>query len=416
MKYNPESWTVEKLIEMSAAGNLKVNHEYQRGRAWSAPQQKQFIDSILRGYPVPIIFLHDKGEKAFDIIDGQQRINALRDYFEKGYKLLSHKQAERRFPSLVYGKHEDSNWVGKGFNDLPDAHQDKIKNKKMPVSILQGDDDETRDLFIRLQEGSVLNDQERRDAWPGNFTEFIFEVGGRGDWPEPHRFFNQVMHIAKPREPKGDRGRVRRIATQLYQLHSSYANNRQIKGIGRTELNRLYMDNVNLDMQGNATKQFKECLITLSTIFDTAAKTNRGRLRNHGAFHLMLLATSLLENFSRGECVKISRNLKDAHKDFNDKCATANSKRNQDKEKDEYWIKYLSFTSQDADSPHTIKRRHKFFLEKMAEKMSNSEYQYHGHMEPSGGSGVLQRVCEMLDREVRNLRDDLDDANDDQDG
>lgn len=425
MEYQTKSWSVNKLVTEFVAGHLKVNLEYQRGRAWSGPQRKQFVDSILRGYPVPTIFLHNKAEETgdgvYDIIDGQQRINALKDYLDgndEPYKLLNYAQAEKRFPSLVYGKHDDHNWVGKGFTDLPDDHQKELKYKKMPVVILEGNDEEVRDLFIRLQEGSVLNDQERRDAWPGDFTTFIFDIGGRSGLCPPHQFFKQVMHITAPRPPKGGRGRIRRIAAQLYQLHSSYANGRQVKGIGKTELNRLYMDNVDFhssDPKGDTKTQFKSCLVLLTQIFDTAAKTNRGILRNHGAFHLMLLATSLLNSFSLGECVQIRGNLKDAHKYFNDKCASANRKSNQEKEEDEYWRQYLEFTIQGADSPYTIKRRHKFFLQKMSEKMSNSEFKFSGPIQPPDGPKILRKVCEMLDKEVEDLQDDLFNFNDSND-
>ena len=414
MEYETESWAVDKLIAESNANNLKINPEYQRGRAWSGPQQKQFIDSILRGYPVPTIFLHNKtgktDNKMYDIVDGQQRINALSEYLDGSYDLLSYSQAGKRFPSLVYGKHNDGEWVGKRFTNLPHEQQNTLKRKKVPIVILQGDDNEVRDLFIRLQEGSVLNDQERRDAWPGDFTIFIFEIGGRSDMYSPHPFFEKVMHISAPRPPKGSRGRIRKIATQLYQLHSSYATNMQLKGIGKTELNQLYMENFKFsesDPQENTRNRFKECLNMLNIIFDASAKTNRGRLRNHGAFHLMLLATSLLENFSTGECVQVGRNLKEAHKDFNDKCAAANRMSKLEKENDLYWREYLLFTTQDADSPHTIKRRHKFFLEKMSEKMSNSELKFSGPNPPPDGLKIIRRVCQTLDQEVCDLHDDL---------
>jgi len=425
MKYQTQPWTVSALLEQYESNRMKVNPEYQRGRAWSGPQRKQFIDSILRGYPVPAIFLHDKTREMNDgmyhIIDGQQRINALQEYISAdGYRLLSAKQAEKRFPSLVYGQHDDIQWLGKSFDDLPDSLQNILKGKEMPVIILQGNDHEVRDLFIRLQEGSVLNDQERRDAWPGDFTEYIFGVGGRdgmydkyGKEYTPHRFFPQVMRIKPPREPKGDRGKVRKIAAQLYQMHSSYANGRQVRGIGKTELNRLYMDNVkfeNSDPQGRTQTGFVKSLRTLKQIFDTTAKRNQGAQQIHGAIHLMLLITTLLDHISEEDCVAIGRHLKDAHKDFYTKCDQANRKTDEEKNQDEYWLEYRILTSQSADSPRTIKRRHAFFIEKMAEKLSNPGDVYVGPSPNPRAPEILQRVCEILRQEARDLRADLDNS------
>ena len=421
MEYETESWAVDKLITESNANNLKINPEYQRGRAWSGPQQKQFIDSILRGYPVPTIFLHDKKEetdtKKYDIVDGQQRINALREYLATDYKLLSAKEGENLFPSLVYGQHNDTEWLGKSFNELSPFFQDKLRDKKIPVIILCGNNNEVRDLFIRLQEGSVLNDQERRDAWPGDFTTYIFKIGGRNGMEDeygreykPHRFFEQVMRIKPPREPKDDRGKVRKIAAQMYQMHASYENGLQVKGIGKTDLNRLYMANAKFeksDPQGTTREQFVKCLRTLNQIFDAAAKRNQGNQFVHGAIHLMLLVTTLLKHISEEDCVAIGKNLRDAHKDFYIQCDEANGKTEVEKEQDEYWLKYRRLTSQQADSPRTIKRRHAFFVKKMAEKMSESGATSAGPNPNPRAPEILRRVCEILDQEAHDLHGDL---------
>ena len=39
-------------------GMLAVNSEYQRGAVWTDTQKKKLIDSVLRGYPIPLIYLH----------------------------------------------------------------------------------------------------------------------------------------------------------------------------------------------------------------------------------------------------------------------------------------------------------------------------------------------------------------------
>ena len=42
-----------------------------------------------------------------------------------------------------------------------------------------GNENEVRDLFIRLQAGTPLTAQEKRDAWPGDFTVFVIRHAGR---------------------------------------------------------------------------------------------------------------------------------------------------------------------------------------------------------------------------------------------
>lgn len=173
-------------------GTLKVDPQYQRGNAWTRSQQKMFIDSIMRGYPIPVIFLHQNEEKVpvfmeeeehtninYEIIDGQQRINALREYVKGEYKLIDPSdKKDTTFPN--FSQATNIPWAGKGFEQLNEQLRDKLLGKVIPVILIKHEENsvnEARDLFIRLQAGSALNDQEKRDAWPGEFTGFIFKSG-----------------------------------------------------------------------------------------------------------------------------------------------------------------------------------------------------------------------------------------------
>jgi hypothetical protein len=81
--------------------------------------------------------------------------------------------------------------------------------------------DESRDLFIRLQAGMPLNSQEKRDAWPGNFTEYILRIGGKPEIPRfpGHEFFSKVMK-AKPT----NRDEYRQLAAQIVMQYQTALN------------------------------------------------------------------------------------------------------------------------------------------------------------------------------------------------
>ena len=75
---------------------LYANPEYQRGKVWRTAQKKRLVDPVFRGYPIPLIYLHHiskdvAGSKRddFEVIDGQQRINALYEYKEGAFNLLT---------------------------------------------------------------------------------------------------------------------------------------------------------------------------------------------------------------------------------------------------------------------------------------------------------------------------------------
>ena len=79
MKLKPylDEKTVGKLVADFNDKILSVNPEYQRGVVWNAVQCQMFLDSVLRGHYMPLIYLRELPGNRYEIIDGQQRINAL---------------------------------------------------------------------------------------------------------------------------------------------------------------------------------------------------------------------------------------------------------------------------------------------------------------------------------------------------
>jgi hypothetical protein len=167
---------------------------------------------VLRGYPIPLIYLHHISTKVaghvredFEIIDGQQRIATLSDFRDGAFKLFDPvKDAEEaRFPSFI--QLQPCPWGGKTFDELTADLQEQFLATKLSVVMVETPvANEARDLFIRLQAGMPLNSQEKRDAWPGNFTEFVLKVGGKPQVPKypGHEFFPKVM------KAKAQAGRV----------------------------------------------------------------------------------------------------------------------------------------------------------------------------------------------------------------
>jgi hypothetical protein len=83
---------------------------------------------------------------------------------------------EAQFPNFI--QKQPCAWGGKRFDELPAELQKQMLATELAVEFIEtGEADEARDLFIRLQAGMPLNPQEKRDAWPGNFTEYILKLG-----------------------------------------------------------------------------------------------------------------------------------------------------------------------------------------------------------------------------------------------
>ena len=58
MNFEREPRKVRELVDLYEAGWLSIDPKYQRGSVWKTWQKKQFVDSVLRGYPVPVLYFH----------------------------------------------------------------------------------------------------------------------------------------------------------------------------------------------------------------------------------------------------------------------------------------------------------------------------------------------------------------------
>jgi hypothetical protein len=350
--------TISGLLSLRKNNMLTVNSEYQRGAVWTSVQQKKLIDSVLRGYPLPIIYLHHKKREVegmskddLEIIDGQQRLNALELFKEGGLNLFDPVLDDKiaRFPKFV--KDQPCPWAGQNFDSISSELQNKFLETNISIAIIETDsDDEARDLFIRLQAGLPLNPQEKRDAWPGGFTEFVLKFGGKSNnikYPG-HNFFKELIS-----KNSVDRGQIRVMCAQSAMLLFEDSINDKWCDIGAVSIDDYYYKNLSFDNQSQNANKYRLVLDKLYSLLG-----NRGikKLRGHEAIHLILLADNLMNT-----CTPSWENkLKLAFEDFRKESVNAKKEKVGD-----YWDRYIQWTMTSSDSKTSISKRHKFFTEKM---------------------------------------------------
>ena len=165
MRKETSEWSIRMLADFR--GRINVDAEYQRGKVWSRPQQALLIDSIMRGFDIPKIFLRklpDGSPHLFDVIDGKQRLTAIWRYLTDDLPLMTKCDP---FPDL-----EDLG--GKRWSELPDSAKDRLQFSNMTVSKIEdATDDEIRELFLRLQKGEPLKAAEKRNAVAGPVRDFV---------------------------------------------------------------------------------------------------------------------------------------------------------------------------------------------------------------------------------------------------
>lgn len=365
MKAEQDIMTVGQLVELKRAKMLSANPEYQRGAVWSRTQQRKLIDSVMRGYPLPVIYLHHIKTKVagmsredLEIIDGQQRINALYDFSEGAFTLFDPiaDEATARFPTFI--KVQPCPWAGKQFADLLPELRDQFL--KTPISVAKIETDqvnEVRDLFVRLQSGLPLNQQETRDAWPGQFTEFILKLGGKPELARypGHLFFTQVLRM----KPGSDRGKTRQLAAQLTMLFLTKRRHGADRfcDINAGAINEFYYSNLDFDPQSEDAQRLGSILNKLDKLLDSE---KHPKLRGHDAIHAVLLLDTLVDDYARSWedrfPVALDKFLK----------ALAHSKANfDDNGSDDFWTQYGQWTRVNSDRADTIARRHRFYVGKM---------------------------------------------------
>lgn len=366
MQAVPDTKSISDLLELRKAKMLVANPEYQRGEVWTPAQKKRLVDSVLRGYPIPLIYLHHIATKVagatredFEIIDGQQRITTLSDYKDGAFKLFDPvaDAEEARFPSFI--QEQPCPWGGKTYDELDPSLQKQLLETKLSVVMIETDiSNEARDLFIRLQAGMPLNSQEKRDAWPGNFTEFILKIGGKPEIAKypGHEFFPQIM---KAKTHK--RGEFRQLAAQMVMLHMAHreSGGEKLCDINRDAIDTFYYRHLNFDIQSDEAKRFREILKLLT---QSLSDGKRPKVIGHEAIHLVLLVDSLLDDYTRSWVDKFAAGFDK----FREGLALGKKSRH-DVKPTEYWTRYGQFTRTNTDRADTILRRHQFFAEKVHE-------------------------------------------------
>lgn len=157
---------------MKEPGYMDLRPFYQRRPRWSPQRQSLLIESFIMNIPVPPVFLYEKEFNAYEVMDGQQRITAIRDFYENRFELTG----LQMWPELN----------GRKYHSLPDKLKAGIDRRSITSIVLlkesTADEEEAWELreavFERLNTGGVeLEYQEIRNAlYQSPFNNLLFEL------------------------------------------------------------------------------------------------------------------------------------------------------------------------------------------------------------------------------------------------
>jgi hypothetical protein len=152
--------TISDLVLLHRNKLLNLNPGFQRKSVWSLKDRKKLIESILRNYPLPAIFLYkreENGKIIYDVIDGKQRLESILMFIGE--------LRGNRF-SIKSTLKEDEDIQDVDWNLLKrKGKQTLVTDFKLYTIQIDGDFSDIIDLFVRINStGKALTSAEKQHA------------------------------------------------------------------------------------------------------------------------------------------------------------------------------------------------------------------------------------------------------------
>ena len=329
---NKPTWPLISLNKRRK--QINTNPDYQRPSVWTRNQKQLLIDSILRDYDIPKIYLHQVSKEQYDVVDGQQRIRTIWSFYDNEFPLA--KDADDVNGHVVAEKY---------YKDLDPEVSDIIDMYNLDLVILDDKtEEEIREMFLRLQNGTSLKAQEKRNAIPSKMRDFVKSVAN-------HNFFYKV-------DFKDSRFTYDLIAAQMCNL----ALNGKIVNIKDKDLNDMYWNNLNFDKNCQQAKIIFKILDYLDTMFPSQAP----ELKRYSVISLFILIMDLMPNYDiRGRETDLQKWF------ISFEGNRAKDKMKEAEDQDPVLVLYQRWISNSSDTLDSLTYRHKVLKENLLAVVHN---------------------------------------------
>jgi hypothetical protein len=177
LERRPSPQTIAWFADLYHGRQLDLDPPYQRLSVWNLEYRQYFIDTILRNYPSPQVFLDVEittgGRTTYHVVDGKQRLSAILEYLEDKFN------TSRKHSGDAFGE--------KYYSELTLDSQNRFLRYIIPVEFLENADDaELQAAFDRLNRNvAKLNAQELRNArYSGAFISLMESLADDPFWKD----------------------------------------------------------------------------------------------------------------------------------------------------------------------------------------------------------------------------------------
>lgn len=173
------------MLRMFKQGTLEIQPEFQRHVVWKGPAQTRFIDSLIKGLPVPsMCFSHDYSTGQWQVIDGLQRITSIIRFLDDDNWRLS------KIDDI------DPEIAGKPAREFRDPKSElfklfsRVQDITIPINVIRCDYKKASHsnflftIFHRLNTGGMrLTNQEIRNCiFSGSFNALLIQLSDDPEW------------------------------------------------------------------------------------------------------------------------------------------------------------------------------------------------------------------------------------------
>lgn len=160
---------ISSIIDWIETNEIDLQPEFQRGLVWGREKQQLLIDTILRRWEIPPVFvICDKNTYRKEVLDGQQRLRSIYDFYRGEFPVNGQIQP---YNNSLVGLH------GLRYNQMPIEVQRKFRNFSIRIfEITDYEKDEPFELFYRLNQSVKLTSAERRNTFHGETRSQVKKI------------------------------------------------------------------------------------------------------------------------------------------------------------------------------------------------------------------------------------------------
>lgn len=141
--YTTRDYSIDFLVQKFREDEFYIPDEYQRQFIWDDDKKSLFIESVLLGLPIPLMFFSDTEDGRCEIIDGAQRTQSLEAFMSNDLELTNLKKLD-----LL---------LGFKYDDVPDYFKKKFDKTNIRVVVLSDETtlDIRQEIFTRINTSGV---------------------------------------------------------------------------------------------------------------------------------------------------------------------------------------------------------------------------------------------------------------------